>query len=85
MQYASIEDFTSYIGTTAPANAETLLKRASNLVAYATRSAIYTVDEFDMPVDQKLLSAMNEATCAQASAWFVNDIDPVAGRAARWH
>ena len=81
MNYATLEDFETYIGTTAPANAETLLKRASTLVAYATRSAIYTVDENDLPVDAKLLAAMNEATCAQASAWYVTGIDPVAGRA----
>lgn len=81
MEYATLEDFENYLGVTPPANANTLLKRASNLVAYATRSALYTVDENDYPVEPKLSLAMREATCAQASAWYVNDIDPVAGRA----
>lgn len=81
MEYASLEDFETYLGQTPPENASTLLKRASSLVAYATRSAIYTVDENDMPLEVKLLNAMKEATCAQASAWYVNNIDPVAGRA----
>jgi hypothetical protein len=81
MEYATLQDFETYLGQTPPDNAESLLKRASNLVAYATRSALYTVDENDMPVEAKLLTAMREATCVQANAWFVNNIDPVAGRA----
>lgn len=81
MEYATLEDFENYLGVTPPANSATLLKRASNLVAYATRSAVYSVDVNDYPTDPKLSLALNEATCAQATAWYVNDIDPVLGRA----
>lgn len=77
--YATVEELATYLDDVAPANAEMLLKRASRLVATATRGAIYTVDDNDLPVDLTLLAALNEATLAQATAWYLNDIDPRKG------
>lgn len=77
--YATVEELETYLGDVAPANAEMLLKRASRLVATATRGAIYTVDDNDLPIDLELLAALNEATLAQVTAWYLNDIDPRKG------
>lgn len=77
--YATVEELETYLGDTAPVNAEMLIKRASRLVATATRGAIYTVDDNDLPVDLTLLAALNEATLAQTTAWYLNDIDPRKG------
>lgn len=80
MEYATSEQFATYLGVDAPENASSLLRRASSLVAHVTRGAVYTVDENDLPTDTALLSALTEATCVQAEAWHVNGINPVLGR-----
>lgn len=77
--YATVEEFEVYLADTPPANAEMLLSRASNLMVSATRAAVYAVDGNDLPTDASLLAALNEATLAQATAWFLNDIDPRKG------
>ena len=77
--YATVAEWETYLGDDVPANAEMLLSRASNLIVYATRSAIYKVDEDSLPQDLTLLAALNEATMAQATAWYLNGIDPRLG------
>lgn len=77
--YATVEDWATYLDDTPPANAEMLLARASSLIVYATRAAVYSVDGDNLPTDTSLLAAFNEATMAQATAWFLNSIDPRKG------
>lgn len=64
-----------------PDKAGVLLRRASSLVAEATKAALYRVDELGVALNPLYRAAFAEATCAQASAWSTNGIDPTAGRA----
>lgn len=64
-----------------PTNAGVLLRRASSLVGEAIKAALYRVDVNGYPLNPAYRTALAEATCAQASAWSTNGIDPTAGRA----
>lgn len=87
-QYATPADLWVYMGKTgAPDEAFTekttpLLRRASSLVTNAIRGAIYEIlPASGIPSDPLKAEAVGEATCAQASAWQSNGIDPYMGRA----
>ena len=77
--YATSGDLTTWTGTTAPANADRLLRAASILVRNATRAALYDVDQAGKPSDADVLTAFRDATCAQAAMWAAADIDPSEG------
>lgn len=77
--YATPADLSAWTGVTAPVNAVQLLRRASGLVRKATASAFYATDTNGLPTDVPTLQAFNDATCAQANFWSVNNIDPASG------
>lgn len=53
-----------------------LLRSASLMVAKAAAGACYDVDDTGLPTDTGLLQALNDATCAQVTAWVVGNVDP---------
>lgn len=73
-----LRDFMHGEGSTQepPADAQLLLRKASQLVAEATRGATYTVTSDDLPSDPDVARAFREATCSQAEAWSINGITP---------
>jgi hypothetical protein len=77
--YATAADLATWTGATAPVNAAQLLRRASALVRKATAVAFYATDTTGLPTDADTLQAFNDATCAQATFWAVNNIDPSGG------
>ena len=79
--YADAADLTNWTGTTAPDNATTLLRTASMVVRRATKTAVYAVDDNNVPSDTDISDAFRAATCAQAAAMAANDVDPLAGQA----
>jgi len=80
--YADAVDLAAYTGETAPTNAVVLLRRASSLVTQAIRATLYDVDAATgLPTDVDVIATVKEATCAQASAWAANNVNPLAGRA----
>lgn len=68
--YATPADLTEWTGTAAPANAESLIRKASALVAGAIRGAIYKVGDDGIPTDSKYAAATLEATLSQVEAWI---------------
>ncbi len=78
--YATSTDLATYIGGSAPTNADVLLRHASGLVTDAISRAIYTVDSDGIPTDTGYAQACQEATCLQAAAWDANGVNPLAGR-----
>lgn len=82
--YATEADLTTWLGSGAdvPNNAASLLRHASLLVGRAVRTARYRADTATgLPVDEHLVDALRDATCAQAQFWAAADIDPVTGAA----
>lgn len=70
LTYATPADLAVWTGSPAPANAESLIRKASGLVADATRGSIYRVDPDDRPTDSKIGLALQEATLSQVEAWL---------------
>lgn len=70
--YATAEELASYLGREAPAEAERLLLRASEVIDDHTRTAIYEVDAEDMPTDDAVKTAFGKATCAQVEFWMAS-------------
>lgn len=79
--YATTAELADYTGKPAPADGVQLLRFASMLVRRSTSQAIYATDPDGFPTDTAMLDAFRDATCAQANAWSVNNIDPAAGGA----
>lgn len=77
---ATPTDLQTYTGATPPTNATVLLREASLLVLGACQADVYCHDENGLPTLARLLTAMTDATCAQAEAWDAAGINPVAGR-----
>lgn len=77
--YATSADLTKWTGTTAPDNADQLLRTASLAVRNATKTARYDVDTDGLPTDADTLQAFKDATCAQAAALAAAKVDPAAG------
>jgi hypothetical protein len=71
--FATVPEYEVYTGTTAPANAERLLARASRLVSAATKAAIYDTDPAGYPSDTDVRAAFRDATCAQVDVWAKRD------------
>lgn len=77
--YADSTDLAAWTGVAAPANATRLLRSAALLVRTATAADVHAVDSAGLPTDATLLTAMQEATCAQVAAWVALGIDPAGG------
>lgn len=56
------------MGVDAPENASALIRRASQLVAVATRHAAYDTTPAGLPSDPDVADAMRDATCAHVQA-----------------
>lgn len=70
-------------GGTAPDNAVTLIRFASNLVRRATRNDLYYTEPSGLPSDPDFAEAMRDATCCQAAMWSLAGINPAAGLVGR--
>lgn len=77
--YADAGDLAAWTGTTAPDNADVLLRSAALLVRRDTRSAYYDTDDTGLPTDTKIFDAFRDACCAQATQWVALGVDPAAG------
>lgn len=79
--YATSTDLATWTGTTAPANADQLLRSASLLVREATACDFYPVDDNGMPTAAATAQAMNDAACCHAALWAALGVNPLAGAA----
>lgn len=70
LTYATPEDLTEWLGSPAPDNATPLLRKASALVADATRGAVYQTTPEGLPTLPAHATALRDATCSQAEAWI---------------
>lgn len=59
-----------------PANAGSLLRSASLLIATATISDYYDADDAGLPTVTAIVEAFRDATCAQVALWATLGIDP---------
>lgn len=75
MAHATVQEYETYSGTTAPPNAALLLTRASRLVDRELLCTVYDVDELGTATDPKVLAALREATCEQVAAWIPAEED----------
>lgn len=65
--YATGAQFADWLGLTEPpAGADRMLRAASLDVERILRCAVYPVDDAGMPTDPAHITAMQDATCAQA-------------------
>lgn len=77
---ASPEDYTTWTGSTPPANITQILRSCTSLVLDATSTAFYDVDTTTgLATDTDVLGALRDATCIQAAAWVALNIDPATG------
>lgn len=74
--YATLNDLLEWDPQLAPANATSLIRQASVLVARATRAAVYPVGTDGKPTSTTLGTALTEAVCAQVEMWAAAGIDP---------
>lgn len=74
--YATTDAVERWMGEAPPENAEALLRRASTMVAHATRAAVYDTTPAGMPSDPDVAEAMEEAVCAQVAMWATAGVDP---------
>lgn len=84
LAHATVADLEAWTGKDAPAEAERLLRRASEIIDWATTSA-YDADEVtSIAIDLDASVALRDATCAQVEHWIIageaNDIDGMAGQ-----
>ena len=73
MAYATVTELAEFMLGEPPEDALRQLDRASELVDDFTRTAVYAVDEHDMPTDADDLAAFRDATCAQVEFWTAGD------------
>lgn len=73
MGYATREQLATYLGITAPADADRLLSRASELVDDHIVTATYDIDANDQPTHPGVITALQDATCAQVEYWLAGD------------
>lgn len=77
--HATVEDYAGFIGAPYPEGTASALFYASELVESAIRNDLFTVDANDKATDDKILEALQLATCAQVQMWFENGINPALG------
>ena len=74
MAYATSAQLVTFLGAaSAPAPADRLLARASEVVDEALRLAVYDVDDTGQPTDARVVTAVADATCAQVEFWLASD------------
>lgn len=74
MRYATAAQLTAYLPAgAAPADAERLLDRASELIDSVLLAAVYDVDTAGSPTDADAIAALVDATCAQVEFWLSSD------------
>jgi hypothetical protein len=56
-----------------PEDLDRLLEQASTVIDDNTRTAIYDVDDDDLPTDTDVIAAFRDATCAQVEFWITSD------------
>lgn len=66
--YATAAQLAEYTGQPAPADADRLLRRASELID-ATVTAGYPVDNAGLPTENTVSVALRDAVCAQVEHW----------------
>lgn len=71
--YATSAQLATFLGTAAPADADRLLDRATELITDETRTAVYTVDTNGVATDANVLAGFADATCAQVEYWLTGD------------
>jgi hypothetical protein len=77
---AQPDDLATWMGTTAPTNAASLLREATAMVLSATLGGYYAVDPATgLATDSVVAKVLNDATCIQAAAWAKLGIDPDLG------
>lgn len=80
--YADADALTAYLGTSAPADADRLLERASELLDDKVRAAFDVDDDTDLPTDADVATALEQAACAQVEFWLeVGEEHDTAGEA----
>jgi hypothetical protein len=70
VRYATVEQLTAYLGVAAPADADRLLDRASEIVTGLIRTAVYVTDDTGAATDAAVSDALARATCAQVEWWI---------------
>ncbi|MER7726392.1 hypothetical protein [Streptomyces sp. NPDC096323] len=81
--YATPEQLAEQTGQPAPDDAERLLRRASEDIDDACRTAIYDTDAAGMPTDPAVVEALAAATVAQAE-YVIGQGGDDTGAAGRW-
>jgi len=76
--YAEPTDLTSWLGEI-PADAQSLLLKASLLVAKATRFDRYDADDNRIPTAPVVREAFRNATCQQVVSWKAAKVNPFGG------
>lgn len=67
--YADTTALEAFTGTTAPADADRLLERASELLDDKVRRAFDVDTVTDLPTDTDIAAALEQACCAQVEHW----------------
>jgi hypothetical protein len=68
--YATSTDLAAYTGSSAPANADALLAKASRFLDSAVfRLCWFVADANGLPTDTVVIAAFRDAVCAQAAWW----------------
>lgn len=82
--YATSEQLATWLGGAAPADADRLLLRASELID-AQVVAAFDTDDNGIPTDAEIAAVLSDAACAQVEMWLevgeANDVDGLAGSA----
>jgi hypothetical protein len=75
--YATVDDLTDWLDPDpVPANAEKLLARATRyLDNVLLKTSVYDVDEDGLPTEEKVITALRDATCAQVEWWAAHSDD----------
>lgn len=72
--YATPEQLATFTGATAPADADRLLGRASEVIDAAVRGSVYaTSPTTGLPTEPAIITALADATCAQVEFWAASD------------
>ena len=82
--YATSTDLAAYTGSSAPANADALLAKASRFLDSAVfRLCWFTADSDGLPTDTVVAQAFTDSVCAQA-AWWSELSDSTGAQTAGW-
>lgn len=71
--YATAAELAEFTAGEQPDAVDSMLERASELIDDFTRTAVYDVDDDDMPTDDDVIAAFRDSTCAQVEFWMAGD------------